>query len=206
MVSEDEGFAWLVDLETDTVQKQRFAHLNAGYVSLSPDGKWLATSGWHSDEVKLWNARTGDPAQEWQLHQRASVTFTPDSRVLVLGLGHEFRFHDVTNKELVLRISRDVAMHPGYVAFAPAVGLMALELAPGIVHLKEIATGRTVARLEDPHGDRASWLGLTPDGGRLAVVSQYARAVHVWGLESIRGRLKSMNLDWDWPEFSPRLK
>ncbi|QJW98402.1 WD40 repeat domain-containing serine/threonine-protein kinase [Frigoriglobus tundricola] len=202
MVSEVKGFAWLVDLDTDTVQEQRFNHLGAGYVSLSPDGNWLATSGWHTSEVRLWNARTDkQPAHKWQLHERATVTFTPDSRVLVLGLGHEFRFHDITNKELVFRISREVAMHPGFVAFAPAAGLMALELAPGVVHLKEIATGRTVARLEDPHGDRASWLGLTPEGGRLAVVSPYARAVHVWGLRSIRERLKAMNLDWDWPEF-----
>jgi serine/threonine protein kinase/WD40 repeat protein len=201
MVSEARGFAWCVDLDTDSVRIQRLEHRDAGYVALSPDGNWLATSGWHTDEVKLWNARTGALVHEWPVH-RASVTFTPDSRVLVLGLGHEFRFHDVTTKELVLRISRDVAMHPGYVAFAPTAGLMALEMAPGIVHLKEIATGRTVARLEDPHGDRTAWLGLASDAGRLAVVSNYARAVHVWDLRAIRGRLKTMSLDWDWPEFS----
>jgi len=43
---------------------------------------------------------------------------------------------------------------------------MALEMAPGIIHLKEAATGRTVARLEDPHGDRATWQAFTPDGTR----------------------------------------
>ena len=200
MVSEAKGIAWLVDLDTDTVRAPRLAHPNASYVALSPDGNWVATSGWHTNEVRLWNARTGALVHEWPLH-RASVTFTPDSRVLVLGLGHEFRFHAVASKELVLRIRRDVAMHPGYIAFAPAAGLMALELAPGVVHIKEIATGLTVARLEDPHSDRAAWLGLTSDGGRLAVVAHYARAVHVWDLRAVRGRLKTMNLDWDWPDF-----
>ena len=200
MVSEAKGVAWLVDLDTDTVRAPRLAHRNAGYVALSPDGNWVATSGWHTDEVRLWNARTGALVHEWPVH-RASVTFTPDSRVLVLSLGHEFRFHDVVSKELMLRIRCDVAMHPGYIAFAPATGLMALELAPGVVHLKEIATGKTVARLEDPHGDRASWMGLASDSGRLAVVAQYARAIHVWDLRAIRGRLKTMSLDWDWPEF-----
>jgi hypothetical protein len=78
---------------------------------------------------------------------------------------------------------------------------MALEMAPGVVHLKEIATGLTVAQLEDPHSDRAAWLGLASDAGRLAVVAHYARAVHVWDLRAIRRRLKTMNLDWDWPEF-----
>jgi serine/threonine protein kinase/WD40 repeat protein len=149
MVSEAQGVAWLVDLDTDTVRSTRLPHPQASFVALSPNGNWVATSGWHTDEVRLWNARTGALVHAWPVH-RAWVTFTPDSRVLVLGLSHEFRFHDVTSKELVLRVRRDVAMHPGYVAFAPAAGLMALEMAPGVVHLKEIATGLTVARLEDP--------------------------------------------------------
>jgi serine/threonine protein kinase len=57
-----------------------------------------------------------------------------------------------------------------------------------------------VARLEDPHGDRAAWLGLASDGGRLAVVARYARAVHVWDLRAIRRQLRTMNLDWDGTE------
>src|SRR5260370_29352103 len=78
---------------------------------------------------------------------------------------------------------------------------MALEMAPGVVHLKEAGTGRTVARLEDPHGDRPTWLGFTPDGTKLVVAASFASAVHVWDLRAIRTRLQAMNLDWDWPEF-----
>jgi serine/threonine protein kinase/WD40 repeat protein len=198
MVSEAGGGGWLVDLDTDTVRGPRLTHPDAAYVAVSPDGGWVATSGWHTDEVRLWDARTGALAREWPVY-RATVAFTPNGRVLVLGLGHEFRFHDVATGDLVLRVGRDVAMHPGFVTFAPAAGLMALEVAPGVVHLKEIASGRTVARVEDPHGDRAAWLGLASDGGRLAVVDRYARAVHVWDLRAIRERLKAMNLDWGPP-------
>ena len=80
---------------------------------------------------------------------------------------------------------------------------MALEMAPGIIHLKDAATDRTVARLEDPHGDRAGWMSFTPDGTQLVVTAPYARAVHVWDLRAIRVRLKEMGLDWSWPEFPP---
>jgi hypothetical protein len=80
---------------------------------------------------------------------------------------------------------------------------MAVEMAPATLHLKEVATGRTVAKLEDPHGDRATWQGFTPDGAQLVVVSSYAGAIHVWDLRAIRTRLKEMSLDWDWPEFPP---
>ena len=46
-------------------------------------------------------------------------------------------------------------------------------------------------------------MDFTPDGTRLVVVAGYAKAIHVWNLRAIRDRLKTMNLDWDWPEFPP---
>ena len=103
----------------------------------------------------------------------------------------------------IRRLGRDVALYPGHVAFSPDGRLMALEMAPAVIHLKEVATGRTVAKLEDPHGDRAAWLGFTPDGTQLVVAARYAKAIHVWDLRAIRERLKEMGLDWDWPEFPP---
>jgi tetratricopeptide (TPR) repeat protein len=80
---------------------------------------------------------------------------------------------------------------------------MALEMAPAVIDLREVATGRIVAKLEDPHGDRAGWMGFTPDGTQLVVAAHYAKAIHVWDLRAIRQRLKLMGLDWDWPEFKP---
>jgi hypothetical protein len=78
-------------------------------------------------------------------------------------------------------------------------------MAPAVLHLKEVATGRTVAKLEDPCGDGAYWSSFTPDGTRLVVVAKLASAIHVWDLRAIRTRLKDINLDWDWPEFPPAL-
>jgi tetratricopeptide (TPR) repeat protein len=80
---------------------------------------------------------------------------------------------------------------------------MALEMGPAVIHLVEVSTGRTLAKLEDPHGDRTGWMGFTPDGTQLVVAAPYARAIHVWDLRAIRQRLKAMSLDWDWPEFPP---
>jgi hypothetical protein len=80
---------------------------------------------------------------------------------------------------------------------------MALEMAPAEIHLVDASTFRMVAKLEDPHGDQPVWLGFTPDGTKLVVVTSYATAIHIWDLRAIRARLKEMNLDWDWPEFPP---
>ena len=78
-----------------------------------------------------------------------------------------------------------------------------MEMAPGVIHLNEISSGRTVAKLEDPYADRSSSLAFTPDGTKLVAVAGWAGAIHVWDLRAIRTRLKPMGLDWDWPEFPP---
>jgi hypothetical protein len=140
---------------------------------------------------------------EWVLGRWTTVAFTPDSRSLVISRGDEFSFWDVETLQLLRRLPRDVTPFPGHVAFSPDGRLMALEMAPAVLHLKETATGRTVAKLEDPCGDRANWQGFTPDGASLVVVAKYANAIHVWDLRAIRARLREMNLDWDWPAFPP---
>jgi serine/threonine protein kinase/WD40 repeat protein len=177
-------------------------HPGATIVALSRNGRWLATSGWHSTRVRLWDAHTGRMVHEWSPGERSHVVFTPDSRVLILCRGDEFSFWDLESLQPIRRIHRDVSLFPGQVGFSPDGRLMALEMAPGVIHLKDVATARTVARLEDPFGDRAAWIGFTPDGTQLAVVAPYARAVHTWDLRAIRVELKSMGLDWDWPAFS----
>jgi hypothetical protein len=177
------------------------SHPQGEVQSLSADGRWAASAGWHSDRVRLWNVETGEMVHEWVLGKRTYVTFTPDSRTLIISRADEFSFWDLETLQATRRLLRDVTPFPGRVAFSPDGRLMALEMAPAVLHLIDAATGRTVAKLEDPCGDRANWQGFTPDGAGLVVVSGYASAIHIWDLRAIRTRLKEMNLDWDWPEF-----
>ena len=200
MVNEDTGMGWVIDLATESVLPQPLPHPDACYVALSPDSKWVATSGWHTKQVRLWNAETSKLVHEWPLHQ-ATIQFTPDGRTLIVGQGDEFGFYDVHSGELLFRMRRDVTLYPGHVTFSPAMNLMAMEMAPGTIHLKEIASGKTVAKLVDPHGDRTSWMGFNADGSQLIVVAHYFKAIHVWNLRAIRERLKKMNMDWNWPAF-----
>src|SRR5262249_8973283 len=186
---------------TDSVKAPRLPHEKAGYVALSPDGRWLATSGWHSDWVRLWNAETGEMKHEWKLNGMAS--FTPDSRVLIISQHDEFSFWDVATLQPVRRIRRDIVHYFGHVCFSPDRKLVALQMAPGIIHLHDAATDRIVAKLEDPYDDRACWMSFTPDGTQLVVNAPYDRAIHLWDLRAIRHRLKDTNLDWDGPEFPP---
>jgi serine/threonine protein kinase/WD40 repeat protein len=202
-VTEEGGRNTIVDPETGTVRRHLESHPWGEVRALSGDGRWAASSGWHSDRVRLWDVETGRIVHEWVVGKQTNVFFTPDSRALIISRGDEFGFWDVATLRPIRRLRRDVALYPGHVAFSPDGRLMALEMAPAVLHLKDVATGRTVARLEDPHGDRATWQGFTPDGTQLVVVANYASAIHIWDLRAIRARLKEMNLDWDWPAFPP---
>ncbi|HWY76193.1 MAG TPA: hypothetical protein VN281_11285, partial [Verrucomicrobiae bacterium] len=173
---------------------------------LSGDARWIATSGHHSDQVRLWNARTGVLAHEWVTEKSMLVSFTPDSQILIISRGDEFDFWDINTLREVRRVPRDAVLLPGYIAFSPDQKMMALETAPGMIHLKEVTTGRTVAKLEDPSRDQATWMAFSPDGRRLVVAARYAFAIHIWDLGAIRARLKTMGLDWDWPEFAPAVE
>jgi WD40 repeat protein len=202
-VTVEGGTNHILDLEMGVVRRKLGRHPQGEIQALSGDGRWAASSGWHSDRVRLWNIGTGQMVHEWVLGKWTSVSFTPDSRALVISRGDEFSFWDVETLQPIRRLPRDVTPFPGHVAFSADGRLMALEMAPAVLHLKETATGRTVAKLEDPCGDRANWQGFTPDGTQLVVVANYASAIHLWDLRAIRTRLKAMNLDWDWPEFPP---
>ena len=201
IVSTNTGQALVLNLASQSARGVLVNHPLADYVALSPDAKWLATSGWHSDRAQLWNLQTGKLAQDRIVGPETRVAFTPDSRELIVEQGSAFHFVKVETLETSRRLRREIGLYPGNVAFSPDGKLMAMEMAPAVIHLKEVSTGRTVAQLEDLFGDRSNMISFTHDGTRLVVLSTYASAIHVWDLHAIRARLKTMNLDWDWPEY-----
>jgi tetratricopeptide (TPR) repeat protein len=81
---------------------------------------------------------------------------------------------------------------------SPDSRLVVLGQTDGVYRLVELATGRELARLEDP--DRiASPAVFTPDGTRLVVSA--AGGLRVWDLRRIRRELAKLGLDWDAPPY-----
>ncbi len=66
-----------------------------------------------------------------------------------------------------------------------------------------MATGREVARLEDPHQEVVTSRCFTPDGTRLFTTSLQSESIHAWDLRLIRRRLDELGLDWEAPPFPP---
>jgi serine/threonine protein kinase/WD40 repeat protein len=197
----DSGIAAILDVRTKTLRVQNLPHPDACYVVLSPDGRWLATSGWHSDKVRLWKTETGERVREWIMEPAIRVSFAPDSSQLIIARASEVRFVDLHSLEVKARLSRDPGLYPGDVAFSPDEKLMAMEMTPGVVHIKEVSTCRTLAKLEDPYGDRSTALAFSPDGAQLVVLATYAAVIHTWDLRAIGVRLKQLGLDWELPAY-----
>jgi WD40 repeat protein len=202
VVGESAGQCVLLDLATERWRGPEMPHFNAGFVALSANAARLATSGWHSSSVKLWEAQSGRLITEVDVGLTARVFFTPDARELIVARNREFTFYDADLLKAVRQMPRETGLYPGYVAFTADGKLMAVEMAPGLIHLKEVNSGRIVAKLEDPDRNVSTWMSFTPDATQLVVAARYAGAIHRWDLRAIRARLKMMKLDWDWPEFA----
>jgi serine/threonine protein kinase/WD40 repeat protein len=191
---ERSGRAVVLDLDREAVRCTLAPHAMLSEGVLSPDGRWAATWGWHTPSIKIWDARTGALVKDLPLGPQNAAFFSPDGRTLVTSLGGQYGFREVPSWRTVRELNWEIPSYPGWVAFSPDRKLVALELAPAVVHLLDAATGRTLARLEDPESDRARWLGFTADGGKLVAISQYSRALHVWDLRAIARHLAGIGL------------
>jgi WD40 repeat protein len=80
--------------------------------------------------------------------------------------------------------------------FSPDSKYIAHATSTGAVRLVNVASGREVSQLADPHLDSAH-LAFSPDGTRLITLTNgTVRGIHVWDLCSICGELATMDLDW----------
>ncbi len=180
-----EAGAWVLHAD----RPRRPLRLDAGedvrYLSVSPDGRWVATGKHHSAGVKVWEAPTGRLVKE--LPGGSRCRFTPDGRWLATD-------EALWTVDTWVRGPRGV----GAWAFSPDGKLAADQAHAGVVRLVEVQTGLQLARLEGPDLDVAASLSFTPDGTRLLAPGQ---GIHVWDLRALRRQLAALGLDWQQPAY-----
>ncbi len=178
-------------------------HLAAGadfdYATVSPDGRWIVTAV-HIHRgglgaVQLWDAQTG--RLERNLLDRADFpTFSPDGRWLAIG-GEDAQLFTVGTWTPVRKLSRWVH------TFAPdSRTLVEGTDEPHVLRLVEVATGRELARLEDPELNGADHVLFTPDGSRLITINSQT-GIHIWDLRRLRAGLAERGRDWEAPPYKP---
>jgi eukaryotic-like serine/threonine-protein kinase len=188
----------LVEEATGIARSPLLPHPKVSFAALSPDGRRLATSGWHSPLVRLWDTERGSQLHEIDMRGSTFVKFTPDGRRLVLSTTKEISFRDVDTLTEVAHHSLEPGLHPGDVVFSADGRLMVMTLEPGVLDLKDTATGRTLTRLEDPFADRCGGPVFSPDGTKLIVLVSNTGALRVWDLRALRDGLQPLGMDHNW--------
>ncbi len=172
-------------------------HGAAQHIAISPDGRYAATGINDGEEgVKLWDIATRRLLKTFPVGRHCDGRFSPDGRWLAI--------HGSGGCQVVKVGSWDKVFAGRWfnTIFSPDGALMAAVLRQGMVQLLQSATGRELARLEDPN---RGWLDFvfTPDGTRLVTSSGDDQAIHVWDLRAIREQLAKLELDWDAPAYPP---
>jgi serine/threonine protein kinase/WD40 repeat protein len=171
-------------------------------IAISPDGRWVVT-GSHgiADGMKLWDARTGHVVHDFPgvPDEIGGVrSFSLDGRWLAVDWDGWVLF-ETTTWTLKRRLLQGVAMS---LAFAPDSRTVVYDDHAGSMILAEVATGRELARFEDPEQSAAAALAFSPDGSRLVTTLADRPYLRIWDLGAIRRRLAGMGLDWDPPAMS----
>jgi WD40 repeat protein len=154
----------------------------------------VATALHLSDTLKIWEARSGRLVREIQQGGGAGYAqFSLDGKWLATGLdGNRLWAIDV---EPWTEGPRLWPGDPLYPVFSPDSKLIAHDTNTGAVRLVDVASGREIAQLPDPHLDAAT-PSFTPDGTRLITLTNgNVRGIHVWDLRSIRRELAALGLD-----------
>jgi WD40 repeat protein len=152
------------------------------HTAWSPDGRhYLATGARDINQVRVWNAATGElvrvvPGWQW-------AAFTPDGKhVLAVSLDHSLRLWELTTGREVRRLEGHT---DGVVSFAISTdGKRVLSVSPDrTLRLWNLDNGKELARQPNPFwADRPVF---SPDGKR-ALTHDGDCKVHMWEVDGLR--------------------
>jgi serine/threonine protein kinase/WD40 repeat protein len=168
------------------------AGLSMHWCSVSPDGRWVAFARHDPYHIDIFDAASSQRVWHSPFDQHSYCRFSPDNRWLVTDLDGG-RLYVAGTWEPGIRLGPGIPWD-----VSPDSRLVILGMKDGVYRLVELATGRELARLEDPERIAASAV-FTPDGTRLVVSA--ADGLRVWDLRRIRRELAELGLDWDAPPY-----
>ncbi len=161
----------------------------------SPDTNWIATTYWKGGGTFIWDTRTRQRVHNFGA-EGGFVTFSPDSRYLLVGSAHRYALWEVGTWRQTWDVPRRSAgelVGPG--AFSPDGKMIALCPEVNLLQLVETDTGRKIASLDAPVPKNIGPLAFSPDGGTLAA-STFGSEIQLWDLRAIHLELARLNLDW----------
>jgi hypothetical protein len=171
-------------------------------LSISPDGRWVATGSHGGGDVIVWEARTGRVVKRQRVvNDFCLAQFTPDGKRLLAGTGDLCKFWGAGDwKEQGPQFKKHGIEHP-MPTFSPDGQMLVWESGEGALRLLDTTTGRVLARLESPDEGRSHYTTFSPNGRLLITRNHDSHLIHVWDLHEMRRQLKALDLDWEAPAY-----
>jgi tetratricopeptide (TPR) repeat protein/WD40 repeat protein len=192
---QDYAGGWILNLNSPPLRRVE-AGQSIGQCSVSPDGRWVAFGGPHLAAgragIHVYEAATAQRVWQSPVNGGDYGRFDPNGRWLVTN-GDGGRLYAVGTWEPGPQLG------PG-TPWDGRSDLAILGQPDGIYRLVELATGRELARLEDPEQNSGA-AAFTPDGTKLIIAAK--NGLRVWDLRRIRAELAKLGLDWDAPPYPP---
>jgi eukaryotic-like serine/threonine-protein kinase len=168
-------------------------HQSAIRVSVSPDGRRVATGSFSGPKVKIWDAITGKMEVALPIDTGSMVQFSPNGKWLVAT---DERLGPV---DTIIRLwatdiwqERPSLGQGNRPAFSPDGAILAMSVRGGDIRFVDTTTGQEFARLEDPNQDDCNTLKFSPDGSKLLATNTTSQTVHVWDLRLLRKGLRNL--------------
>jgi len=172
---------------------------------------WIAAASaepetYNFDLLTVWNTQNGKILFESKSHEpeAGGIAFSPDSKEVATGGGDQtIKLWDMSDSTLRLTIPIkddfiwDIAYHPNGGSFA-AVG------STGMIRMYDRKTGKVLASWDAGLGELSA-VAFSPDGSRLAVVSNQGNDAKIWDVATRKELLTLKgHTDINWGvEFSP---
>ena len=184
------------------------AGIHYRHLAVHPDWKWLAGMSGNSNSLDLWNLSDASGAySRVEIPSSEYFAFSPDGKWFVTCHAGQYEFYRVGRwQEPVFPIHRKPASSQyAPIAFSSRGDLVALAVSRDAVQLlRLVGDGQTppkvIANLESPDRSPLEMLKFSPDGRKLAAVTQ-SQTIQLWNLSRLRESLAEMKLDDDWPQY-----
>jgi WD40 repeat protein/serine/threonine protein kinase len=163
-------------------------------VAFSPDGRWIASGG-QNGIVKVWDAGTGQLADEFQAHEShvRSLAFSSDGRILATASWDhtakvwEFHPERATDKQMLLHTLTGHGDEVNSVAFSPDNRSLASAGYDNAVRIWDLATSQEIFKHQRP-GRSVPRFAYSSDGQFIAS-SESDNTVRIWEIKTDREKL-----------------
>jgi WD40 repeat protein len=170
-------------------------HTNVGRVTISRDGRWVATAAGEDRFVRVWNVAEEKEILSVAAGLHPQGLFSADGRWLAITGDREFRLLETGSwKEVALPLGKGRPIL-GSAAFSPDSRMLGLVVDRFTIHLFDLQRRELLGILRPPNMTHLRGLAFSPDGLRLAAVGPEAR-VSIWNLRKVQDRLEEFGLAW----------